>query len=592
MNKMSRVLERCTKFGITFDYWLDKVILGLEEYRASGEVREGEVFKKYAKSIGSVEIARGLCFELNNNLTYNDKGVPLLDFEGMYFRLPISVECVRSFFNRVKQVDSHNSQVFFSKFYNGDIKVIPFVCSCGKKDFYFKNYYQNVLSGDQTMNARTRNYHCGYVCAGLTKCTACNGLYAEDTTFNSVCVGLNNGVEVFGDWCEFCVRTSSSRCEGCDIRSCNNVGAVCDCDIYAEVDEEEEEGYEDESDWNDQLPPIFNTNTVGDYIKNTRGLGIELEFVKYERKKGDSYVKTEKYWKKKRDSSVGGDGVEMVSAILCGSEVESKVKLLLNSALLNVDKSCGYHLHISTGDFNLRSTKNLWENCREIEREMYSLMPKSREDNRYCMRMGEIYKMSTSDDDVAIRLDGVKDLNLVKSKINSCNGKRILRYCWSNFECMVNEKHIEFRLHNGTYDYDKIIHWCSLMSAIVEYSKKYGRFNLQGKNERNKLKDLLVKLENKRLIVKDTLEFYIKRQERFLLENRVERNVKIAQDLQLVELRKSRIEEHLLNLEHIPDSIVESYKKSHLTILHAEILSMELLQTALAKKQALCIDYI
>ena len=84
-----------------------------------------------------------------------------------------------------------------------------------------------------------------------------------------------------------------------------------------------------------------------------------------------------------------------------------------------------------------------------------------------------------------------------------------MRYAWANSHSLFSHFNVEIRLHSGTADYNKIVNWIALNTAIVEFVKRYGRL------EANGLREMLFKLLQKDLITEKTYYFYIDRQKEF-----------------------------------------------------------------------------
>lgn len=150
-------------------------------------------------------------------------------------------------------------------------------------------------------------------------------------------------------------------------------------------------------------------------------------------------------------SNVGGkEYITKLTNVLCRT---------LEKNQATVDQSCGYHLHISSDRFFVKTNINrivfLW--C-AIEDVMFSTQPKSRYNNTYCRRK-LIDLMDTSDWEIP---------TAKKNLINYMGNYN--RYFALNLEALRRHGTIEIRLHAGTINAEKIKMWIELMTAFFNYA--------------------------------------------------------------------------------------------------------------------------
>lgn len=259
----------------------------------------------------------------------------------------------------------------------------------------------------------------------------------------------------------------------------------------------------------------------GDIMKTLRLVGIELEYYRFRYSEKKFFIELNKPKRAfiTRDGSVNGDAKEIVTMPRGGKDFEVLVNDILNVAeSVEADSSCGYHIHIDTRDYKPRDIKNLFVSYLNIENSMFSLMPNNRKNNQYCYRLKNIYShcYKTKIDDKIEKLksfEGKKgDDGIIRTFYQGSQDRgkyNSLRYAWANFHSLFRDKNIEVRIHSGTANYDKIVHWASLQSAVVEYVKNYGII------EQTELKDILSELRSKDLITDETVTFYIQRSKKF-----------------------------------------------------------------------------
>jgi len=301
-------------------------------------------------------------------------------------------------------------------------------------------------------------------------------------------------------YCERCRDNNFHFCDSCDeyIRE----GEGCDCN------DDEEEGRSFGSD--EVKVTRFNNFKKGEVLQVNRGAGIELEFSKYSENDREEIKKLRgAYFFLTNDGSVNGAGKELVSGVMKGKLFEEKLKTYLKNVSVGVDKSCGFHIHVNTRDFRPKDVKHLFRTYQDLENIFFSLIPDSRKENRYCLRFDRIYRhvsdfkkqqtKTALEQKFYSETDKRRLNNLKKHKYNG------LRYAWANFHSLFSHYNVEIRLHSGTADYTKIVHWIALNTSIVEYVKKYGRLEASG------LREMLFKLLQKDLITESTFYFYVER---------------------------------------------------------------------------------
>ena len=312
--------------------------------------------------------------------------------------------------------------------------------------------------------------------------------------------------------CDRCEESEYWWCESCD-SLCQNGDECCDdcsddedCECDSCVNRRRERGIQFTTLKKIKEKELF---IAGSILKLNRGAGIELEMVRYKDNEKRKELKTRDYFMVTTDGSVGGAGVEIVSNILKGSDMEIPLKDFLDDSdgiKLEVNKTCGYHVHINTSDYGTHNIKDLWQTYFNIEQAMFSVVSPSRRNNKnsYCLTMQEVYKNRYPTNFQKIRelSDMAAEFYKGDDPKHKYNSKR---YAWANFHSLFRDNNIEIRLHQGTCNYEKVIHWVALNVAIVEYVKKYG--TIIGTT----IEEILSILLQKGLIEKSTQAFYLQR---------------------------------------------------------------------------------
>lgn len=333
-------------------------------------------------------------------------------------------------------------------------------------------------------------------------------------------------------YCRSCFIQNSVTCDSCGERRLKRT--KCKCKVIPNETKPN--------------PPIFyNFFEPGKVLVNNRGAGIELEYSKFQIKNRRAFdeAKHNKFYIT-RDGSVNGNGVEVVSNVMKGSLFEKNLKNFMDTVKLGVDKTCGYHIHISTDDYNPTNIKDLFQTYQNLESIFYTLMPKSRSNNSYCCTFADTYgseRMTLFNGardhfELECMFYKVKDKQKIDyEKRQSQRGGRRLKYAWCNFHSLFSHGNVEIRIHSGTGNYEKILHWISLQVAIVEYVKLFGVLSVSGdtgdnsmNTNYNLLKDLLKQLRTANLITKPTVKFYKSRFYKFSDEFDVDENNDIDDD--------------------------------------------------------------
>lgn len=165
---------------------------------------------------------------------------------------------------------------------------------------------------------------------------------------------------------------------------------------------------------------------------------------------------------------------ELVSPILCGepglAEVSRVVRSLQDSVDLSINKSMGFHLHISVQGMPLSSLLKACQNFVKYEDVIDTFMPPSR-------RSGS----TESDQYFKSNKQAVAATNLSrKQKIAACSTIEELgglmnptgRYYKLNLQNLVTGRQptFEFRQHSGTTSFEKISAWVRFCMALVKNS--------------------------------------------------------------------------------------------------------------------------
>lgn len=167
---------------------------------------------------------------------------------------------------------------------------------------------------------------------------------------------------------------------------------------------------------------------------------------------------TKPHYKLVTDGSIsGGNSVECVSPVIRNKSQENELKLVceaLNELGASVNRSCGLHVHIGASDFSDKHYINIFKNYQICEDVIDTFMANSRRaDNAYYCQSIKRYNYDNcrTKSDVYFMMSG--------------------RYFKVNPASYQVHKTVEFRQHQGTTNYKKIIMWVQFLKELVDYSK-------------------------------------------------------------------------------------------------------------------------
>lgn len=169
------------------------------------------------------------------------------------------------------------------------------------------------------------------------------------------------------------------------------------------------------------------------------------------------------HWKIVPDGSVSHEGFELVSPILSGNkglETIKKVSQVLLKLGIKIDKSCGFHVHVETKDYQLLDFKNVIARYSKNEATIDQWMAPSRRKNAngFCRSMHSSHMRIKSK---------FFDLPISQAISDSLYDRGY------KLNLLAFPKHgtIEFRHHHGTIHYAKIIPWIEFCVNFIENSK-------------------------------------------------------------------------------------------------------------------------
>lgn len=202
-----------------------------------------------------------------------------------------------------------------------------------------------------------------------------------------------------------------------------------------------------------------------------------------------------------RDGSVTGG--EYVTGVLKGDSGFKQLQKITNELVTrcSVDAKCGIHVHIGGFDNSKSFLVLLQKLGVMLENEIFSILPPSRRNNKYCQKMKNlniVFPQNQSLEEYDILFNNYyhelyklfyKDSNILNKDINkkfnhprgrTCGyDQNTPRYWWLNlipaaFNTRGNFSYtVEFRNHSGSLNYRKIKNWVLICMGIVSYVENY-----------------------------------------------------------------------------------------------------------------------
>lgn len=210
-------------------------------------------------------------------------------------------------------------------------------------------------------------------------------------------------------------------------------------------------------------------------------------------------------WASVSDGSIGGH--EYVTGILKGDTGFKELRAIsdtLNRTGHKVKSNCGLHVHVGGAYFTKRFSVLAIMLGTQLEDELFAMMPGSRRKNSYCRGFKDAFKRTTiKNGDTKLaqfvfgdvygdehqqqriheherRIKFSRRRNRKHARDKYCDN----RYTWLNLVLCnkngsedimtrMNKQTIEFRLHSGTIDYEKMKNWVLICMSFVNFVENH-----------------------------------------------------------------------------------------------------------------------
>ena len=166
------------------------------------------------------------------------------------------------------------------------------------------------------------------------------------------------------------------------------------------------------------------------------------------------------HWKLTTDSSCGWELVSPPLSGIEGLEEVAKVCDILERKLnIEVDQSCGLHVHVEADELTYEDIKNVVLRYALHEKTIDSFMPKSRRDynNYYCLSIRH-----------ALNNNEFKKAKTIQNLSRYMGNER---YSKINLQSYVRYGTVEFRQHSGSVNDEKICNWIKFCVEFVDATR-------------------------------------------------------------------------------------------------------------------------
>lgn len=163
-------------------------------------------------------------------------------------------------------------------------------------------------------------------------------------------------------------------------------------------------------------------------------------------------------WRTSMDYSIRGDNPMEIrfSKPLSPRQVEIAFEQLLNVDTLEVNDSCGVHVHVDVRDLTIEQLGRVISLYLILERTLYRYCGVSRLDNNFCVPLHKA-------------LGGFS----VQWATNRFAFGEELRYGGLNLHAIRKFGSLEFRMHPGTTDLMRILDWMNICAAVKMHGKEF-----------------------------------------------------------------------------------------------------------------------
>lgn len=208
------------------------------------------------------------------------------------------------------------------------------------------------------------------------------------------------------------------------------------------------------------------------------------------------------------------NGLEFVTRPAQGADLATLLRKVTRELQTNnvcIRKTCGLHVHIGARHLSHAQVRQVAKFYLIFEDLIFDMLPKSRRNNRYCIRMSKAHKITEFYEPK--KLDCLVYGREQESYSNKRDKYDSRRYSALNLHSYFYRGTIEFRHHSGSINYTKIKNWINILHLLV--SKGLETSDGQIKKLRKETKTKRREYFLNKVLNKELAEYYTKRVNKF-----------------------------------------------------------------------------
>lgn len=213
-------------------------------------------------------------------------------------------------------------------------------------------------------------------------------------------------------------------------------------------------------------------NKVG--FLTTRPFSVELELIDSSYKIRDTVILP--LWRFVSDGSLSDGGTEYLGGPFAGEQAITSTQAFDKATLeyRNIDKSCGYHIHLDATTESESAIENFVRFCVHTQDSIAKLCSKDRQNQYngiketpssglYCQKLPN-YPANMTLEEYTYSVCG-------KCRVNKKDKYSAARYFWLNTHSYFYRMTMEIRLHQGAVNSKTVLCWAELWLKFFEYCK-------------------------------------------------------------------------------------------------------------------------
>ena len=165
---------------------------------------------------------------------------------------------------------------------------------------------------------------------------------------------------------------------------------------------------------------------------------------------------------------MGEDGIEIATQpLLINNYLPNKLnnvcKKITDGGYTANSKTCGLHIHFNSNTLENKDLRKIWKIYYQFQNYLFSMIPNSRRNNRYCAKLKKPPASCTFLD--SSWYGGYSSMSYRKNdKYDSS------RYKFVNLHSHYYRGTVEIRNHPGTLNVDKVMNWIFINKNLMNFA--------------------------------------------------------------------------------------------------------------------------